>query len=300
MLLYSETLKKEIELSTFPKENQFGQMLQIVTHNSLEDLFNNELKELVSFDNNLCTDYSFDEVLSNEKGLITKKTVGFLFKCVMQDKNGRKIIEFGEANTKNLETEIAQNYPALTASQRAFDRAAIAYLNIPGKVYSDLEIPINEPISMTDVDTPSAFSNGIVSSVVEDAPNEDFIIDDIHLGEPVIEDSYEETFLDKEVVVDEEIAVDEEILEDDILEEDVEVSLPFEEETASDDCSDYVITMPESNFYADKNMTIAEIAKTPKGLNWIKWIAENFSPHNKLAEADVNAVKRYWSAHKEN
>lgn len=45
-----------------------------------------------------------------------------------------------EAEDGTLDTEIAQNYPVLMAHKRSFDDAAIKYLGLEGKVYSDQQI----------------------------------------------------------------------------------------------------------------------------------------------------------------
>jgi DNA polymerase III epsilon subunit family exonuclease len=56
------------------------------------------------------------------------------------------VIEFGESITESLTSSISKTIPGTIAQIRAFDRAAIHYLDFvcDGKVYSDQEIPSSE------------------------------------------------------------------------------------------------------------------------------------------------------------
>lgn len=120
----SNYLKTEFSVDLFEKLDDFGGALKIIRHASLEDIIVNQLDDVFF-------DY---EIIKADKD-------HSVIKCIISDKKGRRVVDVGESLPATLTTEIAQNYPVLTASQRAFDRAAIKYLNIPGKIYSDLEIP---------------------------------------------------------------------------------------------------------------------------------------------------------------
>lgn len=66
--------------------------------------------------------------------------------CTMTDGTGRTVQECGESMPETLTTFIAKNIPATMAAIRAFDRAAIKFLDLDckGKAYSDQEIPEKE------------------------------------------------------------------------------------------------------------------------------------------------------------
>ena len=66
--------------------------------------------------------------------------------CTMSDASGRTVQECGESMTETLTTAIAKTIPATMAAIRAFDRAAIKFLDLDckGKAYSDQEIPEKE------------------------------------------------------------------------------------------------------------------------------------------------------------
>ena len=64
----------------------------------------------------------------------------YVFICAISDKYGRRAENIGEALDDTLESPISKNYPALMAFKRAFDAAAINYLGLDGKIYSDQQI----------------------------------------------------------------------------------------------------------------------------------------------------------------
>lgn len=286
MLFYSKTLGKDINFATFEKENEFGKPIKVIFHDSLQEVIHNEAK----------VKYDFNFIVAN-----TDHTVVV---CTMVDGSGRLIREVGEAIPATLDSEIARNYPSLIASQRAFDRAAIRYLDLPGKVFSNMEISIIDETMVemeSDVaEAPAAPKAGIISSVVGD---DDFMSlgDDIEVDEDVTEAPVANVTIDEPVA---DIADMSDIVED--IEDDVNIdgigdvgsadALPFdvEDEEDTDDCSGYVITM--NGKYAGKNKTIAEIYATDA--SWIEWIAANFKPHNPVAEKDVAAIKKFVEAKK--
>ena len=272
MLLFSKTLQREINFATFEKENEFGRPIKVIFHDSLQEVIHNEAK----------VKYDFNFIVANPDHTVVV--------CTMVDGSGRLIREVGEAIPATLDTEIARNYPSLIASQRAFDRAAIRYLDLPGKVFSNMEISIIDE-TMVDMETGEVTEapvqkSGIVSSVVKD---DDFISldsmeEDVDVAEdvaPVVEN----------VLVDDVVAdIEDDVNIDGIGDVDSADALPFDvEEEDNDDCGDYVITM--NGKYAGKNKTIAEIYSTDA--SWIEWIAANFKAHNPVAEKDVAAIKKF-------
>lgn len=110
----SKTLSKKIELEAF---NGY------VTHNSLRALAT-----------------ELDAVVSYNVVVSSINPVYHLVECKVEIA-GKTGLEFGESNNETLDTEIAKNYPALTACKRAYDRAVIAALQLDGKVYSVEEMP---------------------------------------------------------------------------------------------------------------------------------------------------------------
>jgi hypothetical protein len=279
MLLFSKTLQREINFATFEKENEFGKPIKVIFHDSLQEVIH-EAK----------VKYDFNFIVANPDHTVVV--------CAMTDGSGRLIREVGEAIPATLDTEIARNYPSLIASQRAFDRAAIRYLDLPGKVFSNMEISIIDE-SMVDMETGEvteqapAQKAGIISSVVND---DDFMSlgDDETAEEDVVID--EPAVIDDPVVADVVADIEDEVNIDGIGEVGSADALPFDVEDTEDvdDCSGYVITM--NGKYAGKNKTIAEIYASDA--SWIEWIAANFKPHNPVAEKDVAAIKKFVEAKK--
>lgn len=279
MLLFSKTLQREINFATFEKENEFGKPIKVIFHDSLQEVIH-EAK----------VKYDFNFIVANPDHTVVV--------CAMTDGSGRLIREVGEAIPATLDTEIARNYPSLIASQRAFDRAAIRYLDLPGKVFSNMEISIIDE-SMVDMETGEvteqapAQKAGIISSVVND---DDFMSlgDDETAEEDVVVD--EPAVIDEPVVADVVADIEDEVNIDGIGEVGSADALPFDVEDTEDvdDCSGYVITM--NGKYAGKNKTIAEIYASDA--SWIEWIAANFKPHNPVAEKDVAAIKKFVEAKK--
>lgn len=117
-------LKTEVEVA-YNKTEVNGAPTTIITHDSLEDVILNQVPQ--------------------ELGVKYDKTVEYVapghsvVKCTISDKNGRRVQCLGESVEATLYTEISKGIPTLMAEIRAFDRAAIRYLALPGKVYSNEE-----------------------------------------------------------------------------------------------------------------------------------------------------------------
>lgn len=107
--------------------NEKGKPLLIAAHSDLLSAVIN-----LSSERKLKYDYDQIQVLGKEH---------FLVKCIFQDEEYR-IVEYGEVTPATLTSSIAKEYPATMALNRAFDRAAIRYLNLEGKVYSDNELDV--------------------------------------------------------------------------------------------------------------------------------------------------------------
>lgn len=273
MQLQSNSLNRTFEFVTFEKEEN-GKVVRIILHDSLEDVIHNQVGGV---------SYSYNIVASNKDHSVVV--------CSMWDNNGRKVEGIGESIPATLDTEIAKNYPTLIATQRAFDRAAIRYLALPGKVFSNTEISLIDDVTDTVSATSSVKENttGIVSSVVlddEDTMNIGDISDvsdtiDVNIDEEMNQlPDVVDTSDDNVIVVDEDATpVDAD-------------TLPFDVDGESDELTtvgDYVITM--NGKYATAGLSINEIYK--KDASWVEWIADNFKARNAVAEKDVAQIKKF-------
>ena len=133
----SNYLNEEFEASCW-EMSQGGRTITIVEHAAFEDIVFNRLAKLDGFKHSI------------------EPIVGFshpVVKCIMRDNTGREITAIGEAHPDTLVNSISKQNPVIMAGNRAFDRAAIRFLNLDGKVYSSEEIPdsdnSNESSSMS-------------------------------------------------------------------------------------------------------------------------------------------------------
>jgi hypothetical protein len=122
--LKSEYLNKEFEVSSFEAQEE-GDTVEVVSHAALEHIAHNLLPA------ELQTRYELIPLLLSPDHCVAK--------CVFSDKTDRRITAIGEALQSTLSTEIARNHPATMAFNRAFDRALLRYLNVPGKILSNSE-----------------------------------------------------------------------------------------------------------------------------------------------------------------
>lgn len=122
-----------------------GEEVLIIPHDTLDDILHNS--EL-AIENNVCI---------HAVQLATNEPRHYAFLCTISDKNGRRAESVGEACDPTLTTEIAQNYPVLMAYKRAFDDAAIKYLGLEGKVYSDQQISSSDSASTTTFEMSAGF-----------------------------------------------------------------------------------------------------------------------------------------------
>lgn len=132
-----------------------GEMVTIAPHDQLVEVILN-------------TNEAIENNIQAHTTAIITEPGHYAFLCTISDKNGRRVEEIGESTMETLETPIARNYPALMAFKRSFDAAAIRFLGLPGKVYSDQQVSVSDastgatgvtygapPIEEPDSDTPS-------------------------------------------------------------------------------------------------------------------------------------------------
>lgn len=149
MVIHSRYLNRDIDVQESVSGNED---ITIVPHDALEEIiFNSE----DAIDNDIKVHY---QTILTEPG-------HYAFLCAIDDKNGRRVEYIGESLPETLETDIARKYPALMAFKRSFDAAAIKFLGLPGKVYSDQQVsaanetrPIGRSFSAPPIedDTPAA------------------------------------------------------------------------------------------------------------------------------------------------
>lgn len=136
-VVYSEYFKQDFSVLTFPSTENPN--IQVISHDSLERIIFNDIPLMypdIGLNFDVCVDYP-------KIGNAAPDPNHFVYRCTIWDKQ-RKVMKVGETKTETLDTEIAKNHPALIAEMRAFDRAAIAYLALPGKSFSTSEgVPYN-------------------------------------------------------------------------------------------------------------------------------------------------------------
>lgn len=123
----SEYLNQEVECSEFIDGNE---TVTIIPHETLERCVYNSPKCL---ENGVTVGYT----------PICVEPLHYAVLCRISDKNGRNVECVGESIETTLKTEIARQYPVLMAVKRAFDDAAIKFLQFPNKAYSDQQIAVS-------------------------------------------------------------------------------------------------------------------------------------------------------------
>lgn len=148
-VVHSEYLDCPIEVKAYAGKDNPNQM--IILHDSLKDVFYNKIPQLKP-DLNI----KHDEKLIF--GVETGPAPGmghFAYSYRIWDDSGRNIYEVGETTPDTVNDEIGKTIPILLAHQRAFDRAVIAYLALPGKCFGStegVEYDKNSPIITEEFD----------------------------------------------------------------------------------------------------------------------------------------------------
>lgn len=155
--LKSSYLNIEFEVNAFESQEN-GEALQIVSHESLEDIIHNQVpKELQA-------KYDYNEMRIGRDHCVIR--------CTISDVKGRRVQAIGESVPETLETDISRCYPAVMAAQRAFDRAVIRYLGFSGKTLSNSEGVDNSGTDNggTDVDVNAAMAEAAQAQNNQGAP----------------------------------------------------------------------------------------------------------------------------------
>lgn len=126
--IQSKYLGRDFNFEPVQMSGDDGNPITIIPHNILFDIIQNQL--------------TADEAVSYKYQVNLVSRDHCFIECTMTDKKGRFIQEFGESVPETLKSDIAKTIPGTMAAIRAFDRAAIRFLDFAceGKVYSDNEI----------------------------------------------------------------------------------------------------------------------------------------------------------------
>jgi hypothetical protein len=124
MKIHSNRFNQTFEVNAYQSTNERGDEVLIIYHRSLQRLG----YEIMATNPNFKVSYK--DVATNPKYCVVR--------CNISD--GKiDVEEVGETTPETLENDISKMYPCTLANNRAYDKALIRYLDIPGKVYSDLE-----------------------------------------------------------------------------------------------------------------------------------------------------------------
>lgn len=120
--------------------------ISIIPHSTLESLI-----------------YGIEGIEVKYKEIDTKEPGHYAFFCSITDKSRRGVTSIGESCSRTLDTDIGRGYPILMAFKRAFDDAAITFLGLDGKIYSD------QQISKPDAAAPPGVTPGVMADDDEEA-----------------------------------------------------------------------------------------------------------------------------------
>lgn len=257
MKLYSKTVGAELDVDIMTKE-QNGQLLTVIKHASLVDIIYNQLE--------LCKD---PECIQYEDA--REHSPYPVYKCTIWDKERKRCaVGIGSGKPESLAPGIATDYADESASNRAFDRAAITYLQFPGKNLSDNELDMFLPIDLEAViDLPSEEEMSMVNEPVppiKDAPIRTQVEDNFPMNPPV-----EEAEVETKV--------------EEVPEETLATAAPTTADVAS--AGAHIITFGK---YKNNPKTVAEVCADD--LVWVDKCLGIANP-NPSIKADIDALRLY-------
>lgn len=249
----SEYFNQEFDVTTYEREEE-GRVICIINHDALEDIILNQ----ISPDTELMYDYEM--LIADPKHPAVK--------CIICDKDGRRVQAIGEASPDSLETKIARTYPVLMASQRAFDRAAIRFLALPGKVFSNLEVGEADNMSQPVSD----FNNMQQIPSQDTAPIDEFARIDVS-----IENEAPIHFAEAPINSPDTTTV---VANDGNANEDV----------------DYGSILVDIGSYKNNPKTVAEVVST--NMRWAEFMTSSrYVPKTDDQKKQINALKKYLAQH---
>lgn len=128
--LKSKKLNRELELEAYDEITDDGGNIIILSTKSLQKVF-----ESIKEERGITDSTKFD-IYFNDRGKFMYASAEWTLK----DKFGYNSTFIGEATELSLDSLIAKKYPKTTAFNRAQAAGIIAYLMLPGKVYSEAQI----------------------------------------------------------------------------------------------------------------------------------------------------------------
>lgn len=153
----SKYIERDFDFEPVEMEVENGNRITIIPHSVLFDIIQNQLQDK-------------EHITYEYKTHLVSREHSFV-ECVMSDRKGRVVCEFGESVQDSLKTDISKTIPGTMAAIRAFDRAALRFLNFEceGKVYSDNEISTEdlEPVQAEPKKTKQSVLN--ITSSAKDA-----------------------------------------------------------------------------------------------------------------------------------
>lgn len=269
MKIKSAYLNSDLEVTSFEAKTSEGRDATIITHRSLEEAVLNQ----VPAEYGIRYDESIEHFSHNPLHIVVK--------CTMCDAKGRRVIAYGESNENTLLSDIARNNPALITEKRAFDRAAIRYLNIAGNVFSDQEGVTEPPVTASPKQTATSNAPAPVKKEEKAAPPkekaevapESTAITPPAPGQPF-------TVLDIIDTVDE---VDEAPTIETIT------NVPTDNQSEKEQVGSVMVNFGK---FGKSPRTVADICGDEKESGWVQYVTADGFHSAKNADA-VKAIKRY-------
>lgn len=128
-MIYSHYFGKEIDLTTGVATGVGGKKNKIVYHYELENVINTLCKDVAC-------EFTVCNANPNDIVVICKMSGG---------EWGKSVSAIGEATPETLKSSVEKAYPTTIAFHRAFDRAAIKFLELGPHIYSNMEMEPDGP-----------------------------------------------------------------------------------------------------------------------------------------------------------
>ena len=274
MKIFSNTIGRELDVDVIQKE-QDGKVMTVITHASLLNIIYNEL--------NICKD---PDCIKMEDA--RPHSPYPVYRCTIWDKErNRCVIGIGSGKPETLTAEIASNYADESASNRAFDRAAITYLQFPGRQLSEEEVGIFLPEDITpvipeatpmDIKMPVS-SQAVQDEIVDSSPVEPIMAAPISSTTETVEEEPETPFA--EAPIDNTPDVD-------------EVEAVPTADIPADENGDFIVDFGK---YEKTPTKLRDVVADEKGLEWAKKCASIPKPNAKIVDK-IQVIKDYLNANK--
>lgn len=288
-IVTSKYIGVDYEIEVEEIEVEAGRVISNITHESLERIIFNEIPEEYG------VKVSVPEPINiNVPHPVILRTIS--------DNKGRCIRKLGEASPNTLTTQIAKDYPVTMADTRAFDRAAIAYLNFDlgdTHVYSSSEgIEVNNKNTPSDEEFKTIMSNiAATKEAATTAPVTSQTVNAEPTPEPTpVSDPEPPKQEEKEEVPDDFMAFVSAADEATLGQENSEPIYEPVPEFSSDNISD-------PSHYGDVMIAIGKHVKDPKSvkwlvendMGWVSYMTQNYIPTTDDKQAQMDALKNYIS-----